>query len=58
LKLESEAPALGKIDGINMTGIGEAVIPVVDEFIVRVCFPPFKTGHEIDEVTVSKEHGH
>ena len=58
LELECEPAALGKIDGVGMTGIGEAVIAVVDEFVVRIGLPPVKACHEVDDVAVAEEHGH
>jgi hypothetical protein len=58
LELHGDLSTLRQIDGVALAWIGEAVVAVVRQLVVRVGLPSREAGEEIDHVTVAEEHGH
>src|ERR1700722_6646101 len=58
LELYGDLTALRQIDSVGLAGVGEAVVAVAHQLVVRIGLPPLKTGEEIHHVTVAEEHGH
>src|ERR1039457_6579752 len=46
-----------KVNRVNIAGIGETIVCVIHQFIVRVRLPPLKAGEKLDDVAVTNEHG-
>jgi hypothetical protein len=45
--LNGNLAAMGQIDHVGFSGIGEALTAVVDELIVGICLPPFKAARRL-----------
>src|SRR5271156_1115502 len=58
LELHGDLTTLRQIDCVGLAGIGEAVVAVVHQLVVRIGLPPRKAGEEIDHAAVAEEHGH
>ena len=58
LKAQGHVAAAREIDGIDLAWLGEAVIAVRRQFVMRVGLPPVKAGEEIDHMSVPFEHCH
>ena len=46
-----------QIDGVNFAGLGEAIVVVVHQFIVRLSLPPSEASEEVPHVAVADKHG-